>query len=229
MAKGVGQTSLLGSYEAERRPVAAALLKNSGRTTKFAMAQNSIAAGIRVAVAQTVPHLQFLHQRMAQSLGMLDISYADSPISKDCVKGKWLDFTKSVAAIGTRVPHHTIRASDGVHTTKLLMEVCSQDTRHNLLVFCSPSDLVLLKETKALTRRYENYVNIHVMLKEQSDAEALSSDITSYFEDFDLSLATKFGIAETGFILVRPDQHFSFRSSPAEISQLAEFLNVIFV
>ena len=227
--KGVAHTSLLDSYEAERRPVAEALLRNSGRTTKYGLAQNPIATSVRSAVVKSAPYLTFLHQRMAQSVGMLDITYSDSPICKDFASGNWswINFGQSVATIGARVPHQMIRSLGSEEDEFLLMDLCSRDTRHNLLVFCSAHDDALLDDVNSLLRRYCDYIGVHVFLLDDVDEKVPGAQ--SLFCDSQHLLASKFGIAETGIVLVRPDQHFSFRSSPADVSQLSQYLRQIFI
>merc|ERR1712178_621740 len=61
--KGVGRSELLDSYEIERRPIASALLKNSGLTTKIAMVNFPFATEIKKIVASSVPYLKIFHHK----------------------------------------------------------------------------------------------------------------------------------------------------------------------
>jgi hypothetical protein len=81
VVKGVGRTgALIDSYGQEREPIGAALLANTARATKAITIQNPVVIKVRNAVMSTLSSVEFLRNRILQSIGMVDVSYRASPL-----------------------------------------------------------------------------------------------------------------------------------------------------
>jgi len=217
--KGVGQTSLLDSYGEERRPVADALVRNSGLQTRAIAMTNPIVKGIRSAVVSTLPHLKMIHQRIAQAAGMLTISYSNSSIVQSVSPGGWGWIgSQNVVSGGMRLPPLALTRVNG-GDDPVRMSTIANGTEHHLFVFVTPGYESLIDESQKAMARYRNWVKVHVVLAEGCDP------IQGAFKDND-AIAVQFGISESGFVLVRPDHYLGFLSAPADVTLLTNYLAV---
>lgn len=189
--------------------------------------ESKFATKVRNAVISSVPYLTFLHERMSQAIGMLDISYKCSSIVQDYVKNNsWVTFS-SIVEMGARVPHITTKLLRSGEE-QLLMRVCSKDFSHNLFLFITnEKDEELIQQTKSLLRRYRGFVTLHLVVCGVVKDDFNPDGFENIFSDNHLS--DVLGIHNSGFVLVRPDQHLSFRNSPANIHQLQDYLQSIFI
>ncbi|MFO1205953.1 MAG: FAD-dependent monooxygenase [Burkholderiales bacterium] len=73
--------SLLDSYDAERRPVGAAVIAAAGRLTKLALIRNPVAQHVRDAVAHVLLGLAPVQRALEGSMTETSVGYADSPIN----------------------------------------------------------------------------------------------------------------------------------------------------
>ena len=234
--KGVGRTSLLDSYEEERRPVAASLLKGSGFATKVAASNNTgVVKGLRHVVVSTVSYSPAIKHRMAQVAGMLDISYAGSSIVKDVSQSNWgwvNVLGKKHVSVGERVPFLSLtsKGDSKVELPKLFFEPI-----HHLVVFLGDANSELLGEMQQSMERYIGFIKTMLIFSRQLD-EAERSLLDNQFGDFpiyfdlDHSVGSSFNVNETGLILVRPDSYVGFKASNTSIASLLEYLStVVFV
>lgn len=82
--RGIGRDILIDSYEAERMPVAAELLKTSDLATRglndlFSL-HGSLAQGLRNSLLELVSELGLVRRSVSRNLSMLDLGYPHSPI-----------------------------------------------------------------------------------------------------------------------------------------------------
>jgi 2-polyprenyl-6-methoxyphenol hydroxylase-like FAD-dependent oxidoreductase len=75
-----GGPDLLDSYEAERRPIAEAVLRDTDRATRFVTLRNPVAQEIRNRVVQFVGQLEVVQQRIFHQASELGLNYRKSPI-----------------------------------------------------------------------------------------------------------------------------------------------------
>jgi len=83
---GRAEPSLLDSYDAERRPVAEALLKSTDRAFGYVVSDSRIAGFVRTQVAPrvlaTVMRLDSVRRRAFRTISQTGIAYPDSPLSR---------------------------------------------------------------------------------------------------------------------------------------------------
>jgi 2-polyprenyl-6-methoxyphenol hydroxylase-like FAD-dependent oxidoreductase len=96
-ARGRATEELLDSYHAERRPVAAGVIKGSTALTKVATLRSPVARELRNHAAGALSHLGPFQRRAAEEVEETGIAYPDSPI---------------VANAGKRVPRGAPLAGD---------------------------------------------------------------------------------------------------------------------
>jgi len=225
VVQGIAPVSLLDTYDEERRPVAVALLKSTGTATNVLFSESTLAKGVRTAFISTIPQLSFLHRRIAQSVGMLDISYSDSSIVKNYGHAwEWIKVGSSLVKAGERAPLLSVQSVKSA-TEISIMDVCIQSKYHQLFAYVSVENLLLLEELETLLKRYGKYVVLHVVTSQQFQT-TLPAEL---YLDHEHQFAHRFGIDDTGIIMIRPDHHVGLRSSPADIPQLRSYLQQLFV
>ncbi|MEZ4453349.1 MAG: FAD-dependent monooxygenase [Nannocystaceae bacterium] len=74
---------LLDSYEAERRTVAEAMVRTTGRATRLITLRPGVLTAIRGRVARTALRLDRVQQKLGRGVGMLDLALSGSPIVID--------------------------------------------------------------------------------------------------------------------------------------------------
>ncbi|MET7383233.1 FAD-dependent monooxygenase [Streptomyces sp. NPDC005526] len=96
---------LLDSYEAERRPVAQAMVKGTVRATRVLTTTNPV---LHRAVRAVAPHViarRRVQARLGRGVGMLDIGYPDSPLAR----------TTTSRAAGRRLPNPRLALGGRLH------------------------------------------------------------------------------------------------------------------
>lgn len=74
---------LLDSYEAERLPVAAHVLRTTGLGTRIGTVRNPVARAVRDAVAPALAALSLVRDRVTRAVAELDVAYRASPVVVD--------------------------------------------------------------------------------------------------------------------------------------------------
>lgn len=115
---GVSDGPLLDSYEAERRPIARDMVRNTSKATRVMTRSNRLFSALRGFVARHALARPGVQNVLGRGVGMLDLAYADSPIAADGPRGE--------VGPGGRMPDP---AADGARLGDLL-----HPTRHTLVV-----------------------------------------------------------------------------------------------
>ncbi|MCB9703610.1 MAG: FAD-dependent monooxygenase [Myxococcales bacterium] len=79
--------ALLDSYEAERRPVAEAMVRGTSRATRLITLRPGLLTAIRGRVARAALGLDRIQQKLGRGVGMLDLAISSSPIVIDGPSG----------------------------------------------------------------------------------------------------------------------------------------------
>ena len=97
---------LLDSYEAERRPVARAMVRGTATVTRLLTARNDSARRVLGVLAPRVLGRSFVQARLGRGVGMLEIAYPDSPLVALAAGG---------VGVGRRMPNPRLRAGGRLH------------------------------------------------------------------------------------------------------------------
>lgn len=110
VAQGHAGETLLDSYEAERRPVAEAVVRTVGGIDKLLLAKNPVIAAMRDHVLFPVVNLPFVQRRIWRAASQLGITYRNGPLAqRPDNRGDGLQS-------GDRVPDLQCRRRDGTVT-----------------------------------------------------------------------------------------------------------------
>jgi 2-polyprenyl-6-methoxyphenol hydroxylase-like FAD-dependent oxidoreductase len=249
---GDASDALLDSYEAERQPIAKALLASTDAATKglnvAAGLRHPVAVGLRNGLMRFVTSLDFVTSRFVTGASMLELGYRESPIVKQDRGSVWTSNVASStkteepgvadwAAFGDG-PSPGDRAADVVYGgaegeeggARLLDLLCG--TRHALLLFDGAAATVAgYRNLDAIARdvreRHGRLVDVHVVVPFAEKPKELGWD-GSVVCDPRGALHKRYGARSECLYLVRPDGYVAYRTQPADGARLGAYLKTIF-
>jgi 4,5-epoxidase len=111
---GTAEHELLDSYEAERRPIAADVLRSTGAAGNLILGNHIFARLLRDRVIIPLMSKPSMQRRVWENLSQLKVTYRNGPLGRQA--RKW--FTGQGPLPGDRVPDiECVRAEGGGHTT----------------------------------------------------------------------------------------------------------------
>ncbi len=215
VVQGISADTLLDSYEAEREPVGATLVRGTEMATRMVLQKNKIPVTLRNFFAPIVMSWNATQRQLAKTISQTGISYQGSSIIDE-------EGSKHRIHAGDRAPNGLVIDHDG--TSKPLMEIL-QGTNHSLILFSDsehtltqiskisdyinplPVDLYIIQQAKKLNRNTENNHQI--------------------FTNPEGTLKIKYDIQE-GIILIRPDGYIGYREDSLDFEPLRAYLDKFF-
>ncbi len=239
---GAARPELLDSYDAERRPVAAATISGTDLATRMVTLRNPIARGMRDRLATFLSSLEVVQKRMLASASELAVGYRKSPIVGEhrapLVASRlhgahgdderpsvsdWFDFGAGPRP-GDRAPDVVL---DGAtHLFDLL-----RGTAHVLLLFdgaaATDEGYRRLGEIADRAARLGGRVRSHILVPRRRAPDALAGDPRLQL-DPDGAAHNRYGAGAECLYLVRPDGYVAFRAQPADGDALDAYFTRIF-
>lgn len=246
--RGRASEALLDSYDAERRPVAAAVLAATDRATNIGFSaitlKNSVLTALRDHVLSFVTSLELVRLNASRALSELDIGYPDSPLvgqarasllrtrplggdEESPSLGDWFAFGDGPTP-GARVPNVAVEGVEGVDRVTALL----RGTGHTLLLFDGPAASETGYErlsaiARQVTERFGDRVRCHVVVPGETRPDALPEDLSVVLDTRGELHRALHARAECLY-LVRPDGYVGFRAMPADGEALAAHLERVF-
>lgn len=247
--RGAARDELLDSYDAERRPVAAATLAMTDRGWRGGMAafglRHPIATAMRDRLMGFIGSLG-LAARMPQAISMLDIGYPDSPaVAQDRPSilntqvltdtsqespslRDWLDFGSGPAP-GDRAPDVRIAPEDEGSPR---LHALFSHLDHTLLLFDGAAHTEegyrnLASVAGRVEERYGERIRPHLVIPLAARPGALAWDVPVLLDPAG-AVHRRYGARSECLYLVRPDGHVAYRSQPADGDRLMAYLDRIF-
>ena len=233
--RGIGSTSLLDTYNEERHPVAAALLKNTTLQTKIAASSNAILTVIRNAVVTNILPFGFVQDAISPGVGMLNISYAGKTLGNITSSSMMKFLSREKLSPGDFITKLTCKSSIFPKIEKEIdLKSILTGNYFNVLLICGLEMAIaaitnMNEVAKAIRRRgypaSTNFLKICVILP--PDHEKCMQDVltTPECEDLydyvvvdsdDLKIHEYFGVySGSGSVLIRPDWHLGVKLEPA--------------
>lgn len=250
---GRARPELLDSYEAERRPIAAAVLAGtdaatSGLALNFTL-QNALAVELRNQIMGFVGSLSVVRRKFSRTLSMLDVHYPESPIlaqdrpslaeahlvraSRDELPTlrDWFDFGNGPAP-GARAVD--VRLAEGdEHTTPRLFDLL-RGVGHTLLLFdgAAATELGyhnLRAIAERVRHRHGDLITTHVLVPYAARPAALSDWSGSVVLDPEGRVHQRYGARSECLYVIRPDGYVGYRCQPADATKLLEYLGRVLV
>jgi 2-polyprenyl-6-methoxyphenol hydroxylase-like FAD-dependent oxidoreductase len=251
VTRGGGRDVLLDSYEAERMPVATALLGATDaamRGLEVALGlKGSLATGLRNQLMSFATSLDVVKSKVQRTVSMLGVGYPKSPIVAQDRTPVWTAKLRSSnddekpsladwAAFGD-APAPGQRAGDVSLSPPAPGRTCLFDllhgTRHVLFLFdgaaATPEGYRNLERIGAQVRdRFGAWVDVHVVVPFANKPSELAWS-GSVVCDGDGALHQRFGARSECAFLVRPDGYVAYRAQPADGDRLLVYLETILV
>jgi hypothetical protein len=237
---GAAPEALLGSYEAERRPVAVSVLRGTDLPTRAVTLRHPLATGARNALAELLGQFDFVRRRIVRALSELDVGYRGSPIVAEDRPSLLASVLPGGAGMlahhdfalgprpGDRAPDVAFR-EDEAGPARLCDAV--RDTRHVLLLFegvegagVSPAAVEAVGDL--VHGRYERRVAAYLVT--HTDLPPAVRWAGPRLIDAHGRLHRRFGAAVPCLYLIRPDRHVGYRAQPPDAARLAAYLGRLF-
>ncbi|HET7289306.1 MAG TPA: FAD-dependent monooxygenase [Thermodesulfobacteriota bacterium] len=233
--KGNSPENLLDSYNPERRRVGESVVGLTDMATRMVGIHNPVLAAIRNKLVGTISKLDPVQEKLLTTLSQIEVNYRESPIvgerwyQPDAIEG-FHGYRHDLVA-GERVKDYPLGSLDGKGGARLYD--LFRDVRHKLLLFtgAEPEDMELNELRKirsSIGPEYGDIIDIHVI----AGTDDLPADLKTMgpvWRDKDLVMHRDFGAAKASLYLIRPDSYIGFRNQPASLSDLREYLPVIFL
>jgi 2-polyprenyl-6-methoxyphenol hydroxylase-like FAD-dependent oxidoreductase len=220
VVQGRASARLLESYQIERSAVGTRLLQDDELLTRQAFMQNPLATATRDCVTPCLSQLPQMQQVITSTAAELRISYHQGPLVAE-YRGERVKSAPSAVKVGNRAPNGPI--SPGKQTAPRQLYDLLTGTRHALLIFAQKLDGARSREVQSQLSDWWDLLDVYPIRRLDPDGEG---EKTLY--DPDGVLAERYGIADEGLVLIRPDGYISFRSQPIAGKPLQSYLGAHF-
>ena len=245
-----GRLILLESYEAERMPVAAELLKTTDATTRslndLLSLHGTVAQGVRNSLLRLLTPLGMVQRKVSRTLSMLNIDYSRSPIvdqdhahrvthgglGEEAIGLRsWMDFSHGPGP-GERAIDHPVQEV-GKHGEKRLFQLIS-GTPHALLLFCGVAETAeayerIVELGRSIRDRHSGRIEVFLV---QINPQPVGTRVVPWdgplLFDRAGALHKCYGCRSDCLYLIRPDGHIAYRCQPANLQNLDEYLMRLF-
>jgi len=220
VVQGRAPARLLESYQIERAAVGTRLLQDDEQLTHQAFLHHPLATATRDCVAPCLTQLPQMQQVITSTAAELRISYQHGPLVAE-YRGEQVKSAPSRVKVGDRAPNGSI--SPGKQTAPHQLYDVLTGTRHALLIFVQKLDEARSREMQSQLSDWWDLLDVYPIRRLEQDGE---DEQTLY--DPDGVLAERYGIADEGMVLIRPDGYISFRSQPIAGEPLQRYLRAHF-
>ncbi|GCE21594.1 FAD-dependent monooxygenase [Dictyobacter kobayashii] len=215
IVQGHAPARLLESYASERSEVGRQLLQGTGRLTRLALMHNPLATATRDTIMPRVTRLRMTQEVFTSTASELAVSYRHGPLASE-YRDEKIKPSYSQLKVGDRAPDGLLRVgSEGAPAR--LYELLT-GTKHALLIFAR-RDSEAQRDLQSTLSGWQEVLDVYPILRSQPDGDGGQA-----YYDPDGSLARRYGIAEEGLVLVRPDGYLSLRSQPIAVEPLQRYL-----
>jgi 2-polyprenyl-6-methoxyphenol hydroxylase-like FAD-dependent oxidoreductase len=229
--RGLADQELLDSYEAERTPVADAVLGLAGRLTTMLTLTNPVSQQLRNHLMPMLSGLGAVQHQVAVQDSQLSIVYDASPIISEHHHGRFghARFTGGPKA-GDRAPDSgPLQAADG--TTLRLYDLL-RGVHHTLVLFGGPEpDATTWKDLIAIAKAARDQRGASIQTSVVVDGTSIPDElagVSGVLLDPESAAHHRYQADLPTLYLIRPDGYIGFRSRPADLTALTTYLSRIF-
>lgn len=198
---------LLDSYEAERKPIDAAVIRQTDRATRLVSLHGAVSRFVRDHLMSLLTQIPAVADRLGAAMSGLAVNYRHSPIVEDHARGM------NGPAAGDRAPDAPlVKASDG--TSLRLYDLFAQ-SRHTLLLLGKRGEERPVQMPPDMAR----HITVQHISHPGTGAELI---------DREGRVAARYASAPAAY-LIRPDGYIGFRCEWSKVStHLPCYLSKIF-
>ena len=233
--KGNSPESILGSYNEERHRVGEGVVNLTDKAARMVGIHNPVLSAIRNKLISKLSKIDAVQEKLLTTLSQIEIHYRESPIVEerwyqpDAIEG-YHNYRHDLGA-GERVGDYTLLSLDGKRSARLYD--LFKGARHELLLFtgAQPEDMEfdeLGKILGSVDTGFKGLIEPHLIV----GCEGLPpgfGQTGSVWTDEGSRMHRDFGAAKSCSYLIRPDGYIGFRNQPASMSDLLEYLSIIFL
>ncbi len=228
--RGLADQALLDSYEAERTPVADAVLRLAGQLTTMLTLTNPMSRQLRDHLMPILSGLGAVQHQIAVQDAQLSITYSASPIVSEHHHER---FGHVRFAGGPRAGHQApdvspLQPADG---PAVRLNDLMRGTHHTLMLFGGPAETASWPNLSAIARAMREQHGDRMRVYLVVDGASVPAELAG---ERDVLLDTE-GTAHHRYqadlphlYLIRPDGYIGFRSRPADGAALTTYLSRIF-
>lgn len=222
VARGEASDAMLDSYDAERRPVAEAVLSATDRATRMVTLRNPLARWARDSAVGVLARLPSLRRRLIRSVADLEVSYRGGPLSVEDWPPHPLD-RRAGPRPGDRLPDLPLGPSG-----RLLDHARGPWFPLFLLSGIDRPSAAAGESTRAVLElvagRFEEIVRVIAVVGPGGMPGVEARTPCSSIEDPDGRLHRLLGCPGPGLLLVRPDAYLGLRCRPPDAGRLRGYL-----
>jgi len=212
-----GSAGLLDSYDAERRPVGASVLAQTGRLLRTASLANPVGRFLRDTVMGLLLQRARVQRTLTRQLSQLAVAYPGSPI----VMSSWRHAHQGVGA-GERAPDGPI--VDGTTSRRLTLFEALRGTGHVLLGFGAGDEQGPLIEAAAAVRA-RSPDDLSVLLVAPGDGPPPRG---FSHRDPGGRLHGRYGASAPSLYMIRPDGYVGLACRPPDPVAVGRYLGRVF-
>jgi 2-polyprenyl-6-methoxyphenol hydroxylase-like FAD-dependent oxidoreductase len=223
---GHAPDALLDTYDVERGPIAAGVLRSAAAATRVATLRVPLAQAVRNHVASFVASFGFVQDRIAATLAELEVGYPKSPLGSEATRPWGFPWIGGVRP-GVRVPDADLLDGDTHAVTRL--HLLLRGTAHVVLLLDGLAtggasaetvrDLTAVADTVA--HRFGDLIRV-LRVVPASARPAWSGPVGL---DPHGALHRRLGAQRPSCYLIRPDGYVGHRSQPADAEALLAHLD----
>jgi 2-polyprenyl-6-methoxyphenol hydroxylase-like FAD-dependent oxidoreductase len=213
VVRGRAPAQLLASYQAEREPIARAVLNLTDRITRMATVRHSMAQSVRDFLLPMVSGIDLVAEKMAEQLSELKVNYRQSGIVENHGAGR--------PRAGERAPDAELRDEQG--KARRVYELL-KTPRHLLLIFLGasgkgPAQAEIL--ARAIGTLPDDLLAVYGIARGATGERADLRDLSGLAH-------AAYGLTKGGIILIRPDGYVGYRSDDFESEKFSGYLTRLF-
>jgi len=248
--RGGAAVGLLDSYNAERRPVALAVLRGTDLMTRAVTLRNPLARGLRNALFGVLSQVGLVRRKASLELSELAVSYRRSPIVAKDAPGWFMALRqgggtafkaerafKHGPRAGDRMPDPPVGTSDPVSKrVRRLSDVVFEDVRgagHVLLVFQGTEPESGALEVDFLVQDFISPQRLGrirpILVEPRHPVESSPAWKGERLADPNDVLHRRFGAVGACLYLIRPDGYIGYRGQPLDPYAFREYLKRVFL
>ena len=233
---GTGTESLVDTYEEERRPVAEAVLDETGVSGSLLVTANPVVKFARDHVLPRVLSSRQLQTGIFRSMSQLDVEYrdgslsrlnAESPLAGLTDAPSWASAVRAARRswnaprAGDRVPNGPCLYPDGTETS--LYDELHERTGFALLLFTGMTDDDAIDDLYKIARTVGGTLVTPYLIVPNGDSVPAGDDVAVLVDETG-ELHDRYDAAVPSLYLIRPDDYIGFRSRPARLDPLEAYL-----
>ena len=202
--------NLLDTYEEERRPKAAEVLKETDRTTRLLLAPDPITKLFRDLIVLPVMRSEFVQRKLFAKLAQLHVNYRGNRLSRH---DQSISIRRGLKA-GDRAPDVAFRQRDKIIT---LFELLRPFRPIALARFEKKTSQAQIDRIKTRLRVAD--ITMYVIAERDSDSPFDPDCLIDIYDDF----VRLYGMRTEFLCLIRPDDHIGLFQSPIDEDEIADY------